>query len=108
MHDARYTTRFTMKAYVGKPDLGTRFSALIDAENLKTFSKSFATSAVNAEAASASPAEVAKDFEKILRFSASIKAENRVTRSGFFVTENFSFIVNRVGQLFRTRSIYIL
>ena len=41
-------------------------------------------------------AEVAKDFEKVLRFSASIKAENRVPKSGFFLTENFSFIVNRV------------
>ena len=67
-----------------KTDLGTRFSALIDAENLKTFSKSFATSAVNAEAASASAAEVAKDFEEFLkRFSASIKAQNRVPKSGF-------------------------
>ena len=67
-----------------KPDLVTRFSALIDAENLKIFSKSFATSAGDAEAASAFTAEVAKDFEKVLRFSASIKAQNRVTRFWFF------------------------
>ena len=100
-----HRTRFTMKlkfSVTKKPDLVTRFSALIDAENLKTFSKSFATSAVNAGAAPASPAEVPKDFEKVLRFSASIKAQNRVTRSGFFVTENFSFVVNRVSKVLFT------
>ena len=75
-----------MKAYVGKPDFVTTFWALIDAENLKTFSKTFATSAVNAEGASPFTAEVAKDFEKVLRFSASIKAQNRVPKSGFFLT----------------------
>ena len=53
-----------MKAYVGKPDFVTTFWALIDAENLKTFSKSFATSAVNGAAAAAFTAEVAKDFKK--------------------------------------------
>ena len=71
-------TRFTMKAYLEKPDLVTRFWALIVAENLKTFSKSFATSAGDAGAAPAFTAKVAKDFEKALRFSGSIKAENRV------------------------------
>ena len=75
-----------------KPDLVTRFSALIDAENLKIFSKSFATSAGDAEAASAFTAEVAKVFEEAL-----------VLELGVFRTEKPKIAFQKLFFFFRKK-----